>query len=101
MPSLNYVACFKQLVNLHQQKKMDIEEMVTIFLYAIFHHVKNRVLKREFISSGETVNRQFRVALRSILKVHRVLLKSQIQYLCQKNDEKWIWFKLKIFCYGN
>ncbi|EOY03040.1 Uncharacterized protein TCM_017450 [Theobroma cacao] len=33
---------------------MNVEKMVAIFLYIISHHANNRIIKREFVRSGET-----------------------------------------------
>ncbi|KAL0556367.1 hypothetical protein IC582_004880 [Cucumis melo] len=37
---------------------VDIEEMVAMFLHVLAHDVKNRVIQREFVWSGEIVSRQ-------------------------------------------
>ena len=56
-------------------RNMSIEEMLATFLYILGHHVKNRVAKREFVRSGETISRQFNKVLLGILRLHEVLLK--------------------------
>ena len=55
-------------------KNMNVEEMVAIFLYFISHHVENRIIKWEFVRSGETVSRQFGLVLNSILRLQAMLL---------------------------
>ncbi|KAL0549973.1 hypothetical protein IC582_014468 [Cucumis melo] len=37
---------------------VDVEKMVAMFLHILAHDVKNRVIQREFIRSGEIVSRQ-------------------------------------------
>ncbi|XVF07647.1 hypothetical protein REPUB_Repub06bG0157500 [Reevesia pubescens] len=74
-------------------KNMNIEEMVAIFLYIISHHAKNRIIKREFVKSGETVSRQFGVVLNSVLRLQAVLLKSPEHVLENSTDFRWKWFK--------
>ncbi|TYK14580.1 retrotransposon protein [Cucumis melo var. makuwa] len=39
----------------------DVEEMVAMFLHVLAHDVKNRVIQREFVRSGETVSRHFNI----------------------------------------
>ena len=58
-------------------KNMDIKEMVAVFLYAISHHAKTRVLKREFVRSGEILSRQFGVVLQSVIKLYGIFLKKR------------------------
>ena len=58
-------------------KNMDVEEMVIIYLHIISHDVKNRIMRRQFAHSGETVSRQFNVVLNGILHLHEVLLKDK------------------------
>ena len=93
--------CFYKLCNMLQTigrlaptKNMNVEEMVAIFLYIISHHAKNRILKREFVRSGETVSRQFTVVLNSILRLHSVLLKNPEHVDENCNDPRWKWFKV-------
>ena len=38
---------------------VDVEEMVAIFFHIVAHDVKNRVARRHFARSGETVSRHF------------------------------------------
>ena len=75
-------------------KNMNVEEMVAIFLYIISHHAKNRIIKREFVRSGETVSRQFGLVLNSILRLQAVLLKKPKHVLENSTDFKWKWFKV-------
>ncbi|XP_039130874.1 uncharacterized protein LOC120267259 [Dioscorea cayenensis subsp. rotundata] len=63
-------------------KNMNIKEMVALFLYIISHHAKNRIVKREFVRSGETISRQFGLILLSILRLHEDLFKKpDLNYL--------------------
>ncbi|KAA0036827.1 putative nuclease HARBI1 [Cucumis melo var. makuwa] len=38
---------------------VDVEEMVAMFLHILTHDVKNRVIQRKFMRSGETISRHF------------------------------------------
>ncbi|XVF40553.1 hypothetical protein PTKIN_Ptkin01aG0122900 [Pterospermum kingtungense] len=71
----NLCDMLKTIGRLMPTKNMNVEEMVAIFLYIISHHAKNRIIKREFVKSGETVSRQFGHVLNSILRLQGVLLK--------------------------
>ncbi|KAL5543802.1 hypothetical protein UlMin_007586 [Ulmus minor] len=72
---------------------MDVEEMVAIFLHIISHDVKNRIMRSQFARSAETVSRQFKVVLNSILRLHEVLLKKPKPVLDDSTDNRWKWFK--------
>ena len=49
-------------------KNMDVEEMVAIFLHIISHDIKNRIMRRQFARSGETISKQFNIVLNAILR---------------------------------
>ncbi|KAI4357380.1 hypothetical protein L6164_001332 [Bauhinia variegata] len=92
--------CFHQLCELVKTvgmllptKHMGVEEQVAIFLHILSHDVKNRVIKRQFMRSGETISRQFNKVLQAILKCHSVLLKQPEPVLENSIDESWKWFK--------
>lgn len=74
-------------------KNMDVEEMVAIFLHIISHDVKNRIIRRQFARSGETISRQFNVVLNGILHLHGVLLKKPEPFPDDSIDSRWKWFK--------
>ena len=78
MDSLAFYKLYNMLQTigkLASTKNMNAEEMMAIFLYIISHHAKNRIITKEFVRSGETVNRQFDLVLNSILRFQAVLLK--------------------------
>ena len=79
---------------LEPSKNMGVEEMVAIFLHILSHDVKNRVVKRQFMRSGETISRRFNYVLHAVLRCHKELLKEPepIQENC--TDERWKWFKV-------
>uniref|UniRef100_A0A9I9EDX3 DUF8040 domain-containing protein n=1 Tax=Cucumis melo TaxID=3656 RepID=A0A9I9EDX3_CUCME len=49
--------------------------MVAIFLHIVAHDIKNRVARRHFARSGETMSRHFNVVLNTVLRLHEILLK--------------------------
>lgn len=55
-------------------KHMLIDELVGMFLYILAHHVKNRIIKRQFRSSGETISRHFKSVLHAIIRLHAEFL---------------------------
>ena len=67
--------------------------MVAIFLHIISHDVKNRIMRRQFARSGETVSRQFNVVLSALLRLHELLLKRPEPVPENSTDDKWKWFK--------
>ncbi|XVE86648.1 hypothetical protein DITRI_Ditri18aG0051600 [Diplodiscus trichospermus] len=76
---------------------MNVEEMVAIFLYIVSHHVKNRIIKREFVRSGVIVRRHFGLVLNSILRLQAVLLKKPEAVPENSTDFRWKWYKN---CFG-
>ena len=85
---------FQIIGTLAATKNMNVEEMMAIFLYIISHHAKNRIIKREFVRSGETVSRQFGLVLSSILRLQAVLLKKPEPVPENSTDFRWKWFKV-------
>ncbi|XP_073120077.1 protein ANTAGONIST OF LIKE HETEROCHROMATIN PROTEIN 1-like [Henckelia pumila] len=51
-----------------------IQENVAMFLYILAHHKKNRVVGHDYLQSGKTVSSHVHEILRSILKLHPILL---------------------------
>ncbi|TYJ96934.1 putative nuclease HARBI1 [Cucumis melo var. makuwa] len=70
-----------------------VEEMVVIFLHIIAHNVKNRVARRHFVRSGETVSRHFNAVLNTVLRLHEILLKQPDLVTHSCSHEKWRWFQ--------
>ena len=79
---------------LEPTRNMSVEEMVAIFLHILAHDVKNRIIKRQFMRSGETISRQFSNVLLAVLRCHKELLKQLEPVLENSNDPKWKWFKV-------
>ncbi|XP_061363236.1 protein ALP1-like [Gastrolobium bilobum] len=73
---------------------MGVEEMVSIFLHILAHDVKNRIIKRQFMRSGETISRQFSKVLLSVIRCHTLLFKRPEPVPENSTDEKWKSFKL-------
>ena len=44
-------------------KIVDVEEMVTMFLHILAHDVKDRIIQRDFVRSGEIVSPHFNLVL--------------------------------------
>ncbi|XP_061365685.1 protein ALP1-like [Gastrolobium bilobum] len=78
---------------LEPSKHMGVEEVVAIFLYILSHDVKNRIIKRQFMRSDQTISRQFTKVLQAVLRCHTVLLKRLEPVLENSTDDKWKWFK--------
>ena len=75
---------------------MSVEEAVAIFLHILAHDVKNRVIKRQFVRSGESISRQFRNVLNAIIRCHNILLKKPTPIPEDSTDERWKWFKVLV-----
>ncbi|KAL0559281.1 hypothetical protein IC582_003882 [Cucumis melo] len=72
---------------------VDVEEMVAIFLHIVAHDVKNRVARRHFARSGETVSRHFNAVLNAVLRLHEILLKQPDPVTHSCSHEKYRWFQ--------
>ena len=68
--------------------------MVAIFLHILSHDVKNRVVKRQFMRSGETISRRFNYVLHVVLRCHKELLKEHKPIQENYIYERWKWFKV-------
>ncbi|XVF62239.1 hypothetical protein PTKIN_Ptkin08bG0201600 [Pterospermum kingtungense] len=79
----------KTIGKLTPTKNISVEEMVAIFFYIISHHAKNRIIKSEFVRSGETVSRQFSHVLNYILRLQEVLLKKAEPVPENSIDFRW------------
>ncbi len=64
----------KTISRLSATRNMNVEEMVVMFLRIVAHDVKNRVIKRQFARSGETISRQFNKVLYFIIRLYDNLL---------------------------
>ncbi|XP_061343787.1 uncharacterized protein LOC133289801 [Gastrolobium bilobum] len=84
----------KTVGRLEPTAHMGVEEMVAIFLHILAHDVKNRIIKRQFMRSGETISRQFSNVLLAVLRCHVVLLKRPEPVAENSTDERWKWFKI-------
>ncbi|XP_061351059.1 protein ALP1-like [Gastrolobium bilobum] len=89
----NLCGLLKTVGQLQPTRHMGVEEMVAIFLHILAHDVKNRIIKRQFMRSGETISRQFSNVLLAVLRCHNVLLKRPEPIPENSTDEKWKWFK--------
>ena len=70
------------------------QEMTAMFLNIIACHVKNRVIKFDFLRSGETISQHFHAVLKSIILCHFVLLKKPKPVPKNSNNFRWKWFKV-------
>ncbi|KAA0057232.1 retrotransposon protein [Cucumis melo var. makuwa] len=68
----------RNVAGLSSTEIVDVKEMVTMFLHVLAHDVKNRVIQREFIRSGETVSRYFNIVLLVVLRLYEKLIKRPV-----------------------
>ncbi|TYK02222.1 putative nuclease HARBI1 [Cucumis melo var. makuwa] len=72
---------------------VDVEEMVAIFFHIVAHDVKNRVARRHFARSGETMSRHFNAVFNAVLRLHEIFLKQPDPVTHSCSHEKWQWFQ--------
>ena len=77
---------------------IDVDKMVAMFLHIVAHDVKNRMIQREFVRSGETFSRHFNLALLAVLRLHDELFKKPqpVTNLC--TNLRWKWFEANTNC---
>ncbi|KAA0058990.1 retrotransposon protein [Cucumis melo var. makuwa] len=72
---------------------VDVEEMVAMFLHVLVHDVKNRVIQKEFVRSGETVSRHFNLVLLVVVRLYEELIKRPVPVTNNCNDQRWKCFE--------
>ncbi|TYK24224.1 retrotransposon protein [Cucumis melo var. makuwa] len=72
---------------------VDVEEMVAMFLHVLAHDVKNHVIQREFVWSGETVSRHFIIVLLAVVRLYEELIKRPVPVTNNCNDQHWKCFE--------
>lgn len=74
----NLCQFLKEIRKLKKNRSMNIEEMVTMFLYILSHETKHKITQFFFTRSGETISRHFISVLNAIIKYHHILMKKTI-----------------------
>ncbi|TYK08565.1 retrotransposon protein [Cucumis melo var. makuwa] len=83
----------RTITGLTSTEVVDVEEMVAMFLHILAHDVKNRVIQREFMRSGETISRHFNMVLLAVIRLHEELLKKLQPVPNECTDQRWRWFE--------
>ncbi|TYK09831.1 retrotransposon protein [Cucumis melo var. makuwa] len=83
----------RNVVGLSSTEIVDVEEMVAMFLHVLAHDVKNRVIQREFVRSGETVSRHFNIVFLVVLRLYEELIKRPVPVTSNCNDQRWKCFE--------
>ena len=89
--------CFCHLltrVGLSNSRHVLLKEKVAMFLYVIGHDHKNRVVKNNFIRSGQTVSRHFNAVLNGVMDLHGELLKAPEPVTLSNADDRWRFFQV-------
>ncbi|TYK04861.1 putative nuclease HARBI1 [Cucumis melo var. makuwa] len=86
----------KMTNGLVETKVVDDQEMVAMFLHILVHYVKNRMIQRKFVQSGEIVSRHFNIVLLAILRLHDELLKKPQLVPNSCTDPRWKCFEMYI-----
>ncbi|KAA0065653.1 retrotransposon protein [Cucumis melo var. makuwa] len=81
----------RNVAGLSSTEIVDVEEMVAMFLHVLAHDVKNCVIQREFVRSGETVSRHFNIVLLAVLRLYEELIKRPVSVTSNCNDQQLPW----------
>jgi hypothetical protein len=65
------------------------DEQVAMFLYILAHHVKNRIIKRQFKLLGEIISRHFKNVLHAVIQLYAEFLKKPEPIPENSTDERW------------
>lgn len=76
---------------------INVEEMVTMFLYVLAHDVKNRVIQIDFVRSGEIVSYHFNLVLLAMIWLHDEFLKKPHPVTNTCTDPWWRCFEVHLF----
>uniref|UniRef100_A0A9I9EAE1 DUF8040 domain-containing protein n=1 Tax=Cucumis melo TaxID=3656 RepID=A0A9I9EAE1_CUCME len=87
----------RTIAGLTSTEVVDVEEMVAMFLHILAHDVKNRVIQREFMRSGETIFRHFNMVLLAVIRLHQELLKKPQPVPNDCTDQRWRWFEVHVY----
>ncbi|XP_057779007.1 uncharacterized protein LOC130997608 [Salvia miltiorrhiza] len=83
----------RELGGLTDGRYIKVEEQVAMFLSILAHHKKNRVVRFDFIRSGQTVSRFVHLVLKAVIKLHEVLFIKLVPVPDDCADSRWRWFK--------
>lgn len=81
-------------VGLIDQKRVTVEEQVTMFLCVLAHHQKSRIVGHNFMRSSQTVSKYIHTVLRGALTLHSLFLVTSIPIDEACTDRRWKWFKV-------
>uniref|UniRef100_A0A9I9E9G1 DUF8040 domain-containing protein n=1 Tax=Cucumis melo TaxID=3656 RepID=A0A9I9E9G1_CUCME len=79
----------RTIAELTSTEVVDVEEMVAMYLHILAHDVKNRVIQREFMRSGEIISRHFNMVLLAVIRLHGELLKKPQPVPNDCTDQRW------------
>ncbi|KAL0561507.1 hypothetical protein IC582_001937 [Cucumis melo] len=71
----------RNVAGLSSTEIFNVEEMVAMFLHILHvlaHDVKNRIIQREFVRSGETISRHFNIVLLIVVRLYKELIKRRV-----------------------
>lgn len=72
---------------------VSVEEKVAMFLSILAHHKKNRIVKYDFLRSGQTVSKHIHVVLKALFKISSLLLVEPAPISDDCTHPRWSWFK--------
>ncbi|KAL8527907.1 hypothetical protein ACS0TY_005643 [Phlomoides rotata] len=87
--------CFlmRELGGLVDHRYVSVEEQVSMFLYILAHHKKNRGVKFDYQRSGQTVSHYIHIVLKAVLGMHTLFLVKPTPVPDDSTDPRWKWFK--------
>ncbi|KAL0385947.1 UNVERIFIED_CONTAM: hypothetical protein Sradi_2989000, partial [Sesamum radiatum] len=74
-------------------KHVTVAEQVAMFLSVIAHHMKNFIIKHDFLKFKRTVSKNFDVVLNNIYKMSNVFLEKLAAITDECSNPRWRWFK--------
>ncbi|KAL8510978.1 hypothetical protein ACS0TY_017700 [Phlomoides rotata] len=83
----------RELGGLVDHRYVGVEEQVSMFLSLLAHHKKNRILKFNYIRSGQTISKFVHIVLKAVLKLHSLFLVTPKPVPAGSTNPRWKWFK--------
>ncbi|KAL8534643.1 hypothetical protein ACS0TY_010613 [Phlomoides rotata] len=87
--------CFmmREVGGLVDHMYVNVEEQVSMFLSLLTHHKKNRVIKFDYLRSGQTVSHYIHIIFKAILKMHTIFLVTHAPVPANSTNPRWKWFR--------
>lgn len=93
-----FCEALKEHGGLKHSRYLTVQEQVCIFLLAIGHNIRNRVIQERFQHSGETISKYFNRVLKAVCRLGKIIIQppsfDEIPPQIMHNPKYWPFFKV-------